>query len=811
MSSSAPIDIERLNHGSAQAMHAIPGHKETLSEIHPANDWTSFLSSESLSNLNDTDMEQWMHDDVNEDHWSTGATNHFSMPNPTSFMDRAERQQKRELPGEGHQQQLPSPALQHQHQLHGSYPHQQRQQLRLQLELASQTCLPQSPAPGLAFSPSAATQSHMLGAGTRQFPTGHSPTLSPLSPGTYGGDDYFTSQQASPGPAASPGGTSKIKSRPRPLTAGARYSQGGIKALFGQSLPKNHRSSLDSRSEAASHHAQLQQGFAEISLKGSPGPHASPVIKGKAIKARSAEIPIVNSQMTSAAAAARGHQGPSTPTGGITAAMTLAERRAVSAATGPSHAQQGSNSDPMASIPLTLGLETPPKRIILPPNLTPGSENGPLSSPALLSTSATSPAPIQIGRIIPRSTSSQTRTEEQQRQLDDAMERVDFEDVTVAELKEMLRQRGKHGGGKKADLIKRLQAEIEVIRANRNAASRSSAASAPMPIGSPTNALNRTLGNMHIESPPVNSTLASSPSNHRYSPYGPSAGISVGQGQGSAHGHDLDNGAGSVVGSGHAGSLPRNIALPSGRDASVYPASSPRMSSLLGSSFIAADGRVHQTPVHPHNQRLKQPTASGIASDRSPKSSNLRNSLSPDFQYGHQQNMDTDTLYQALLADPSLHPIQQEGFTVDASFLASLNNKPMEHQASFLLEAPLDPSFTGRPVELYQQQQHQQQQQQQFQGIGQMIQQQQQQQQHEYQHLNPRQPMHNDKDQKKPQGLEFNTLPSEDNSWLQQQPHPQQQRPLSQDDLDALLNGAQGSHLFHHSDTPPPPKDGYMW
>ncbi|KAG9323658.1 hypothetical protein KVV02_002954 [Mortierella alpina] len=692
MSSSAPIDIERISNGSAQAMHVIPGHKEALSEINPASDWTSFLSSESLSNLHDTDMEQWMHDDVNEDYWGTGAKNHFSMPNPTSFMGRAERQQKRELPGEDHQQQLLSQTLQHPHQQqqqqqHGAYQLQQQQQLRLQLELASQTRLPQTPAPGMAFS---------LGAGSHQFPTGHSPTLSPLSPGNLGGDDYFTSQQASPGLAASPGGTSKIKSRPRPLTAGARYSQGGIKALFGQSLPKNNRSSLDSRSEAASHHAQLQQGFADISLKGSPGLQTSPVVKGKTLKARSAEIPIVSSQMMGAAAPARGHQGPSTPTGGITAAMTLAERRALSAATATHHHQQGSTSDPMASIPLSLSLETPPKRIVLPPNLTPGSENGPLSSPALLSTSASSPAPIQIGRIIPRNASSQARTEEQQRQLDDAMERVDFEDVTVAELKEMLRQRGKHGGGKKADLIKRLQTEIEVIRANRNAASRSSAASAPMPIGSPTNSLNRTLGNMHIESPPVNSTLASSPSSHRYSPYGPSAtGLSVGQGQGSTHEQDLDNGAGSVVGSGNASSLPRNIALPSGRDTSAYPASSPRMTSLLGSSFIAADGRVHQTPVHPHNQRLKQPTTPGIASDRSPKSSSLKNSLSPEFQHGHQQSMETDTLYQALLVDPSLLPIQQEGFTVDASFLASLNSKPVEHQATFLLEAPLDPSFTG--------------------------------------------------------------------------------------------------------------------
>jgi len=125
------------------------------------------------------------------------------------------------------------------------------------------------------------------------------------------------------------------------------------------------------------------------------------------------------------------------------------------------------------------------------------------------------------------------------------MERVDFEDVTVAELKEMLRQRGKHGGGKKADLIKRLQSEIDIIRANRQArlsaqspaTSTTSGPSAPSasaslktvaaangslpqpPLASPTHNLYKTLHGLHIGSPPLQQpgTTTLSHSNLRYS------------------------------------------------------------------------------------------------------------------------------------------------------------------------------------------------------------------------------------------------------------------------------------------------------
>jgi hypothetical protein len=118
---------------------------------------------------------------------------------------------------------------------------------------------------------------------------------------------------------------------------------------------------------------------------------------------------------------------------------------------------------------------------------------------------------------------SQAKTEEQQRLMDAAMERVDFDDVTVAELKEMLRQRGKHGGGKKADLIRRLQSEIDIIRANRQSqtqvGSRPAGGSIPPPLASPTHSLYKTLGGMHIGAPlahPGVSVPSSSHSNLRF-------------------------------------------------------------------------------------------------------------------------------------------------------------------------------------------------------------------------------------------------------------------------------------------------------
>lgn len=209
----------------------------------------------------------------------------------------------------------------------------------------------------------------------------------------------------------------------------------------------------------------------------------------------------------------------------LTPALTLAERRAAAAAAGIQRRRSASESStlpqnpvsvpstPTSLIPPKLGLDSRVKRFALSPNVTPGSEAMPLPSPSILSTSASSPAPIQIDRITPRHSISQARTEEQQRQLDAAMERVNFDDVTVAELKEMLRQRGKHGGGKKADLIKRLQSEIEIIRSHRDPNSRAGAGmvAIPPPLASPTHQLNKTLGGMYLDTPPVHAGILTAP------------------------------------------------------------------------------------------------------------------------------------------------------------------------------------------------------------------------------------------------------------------------------------------------------------
>ncbi|KAF9152861.1 hypothetical protein BG015_004563 [Linnemannia schmuckeri] len=719
--SPAPIAVnaaERTN-AAITTTGFIPGHKDAVSDFGSTStgDWTTFLASENMAESADADMEQLLQQDTNEENWTTANRNHFSMPNPPSFMDRAERQQKREIPTDIQQQHI-----RQQQQL---YQLQQQQQLRLQLELASQTHLPQSPAPG-GYTPGHYNQNSYFPQyvnGLGQFPSGHSPAGSPLSPGNYGGDDYFSSRVVTPGPAASPGGTSKIKSRPRPSTAGARVSQGGIKALFGQAIPKSSRASLDLKSDPA-----LPQSLSGLNLKGVDSKLGADKKAFAETSDNSAALNAANTAGTQRSI----QSATTTPTGEVPPTMTLAERRAAAATAAASQKQRrvslSNTSNKGSLIPPNLGLDAQSKKIQLPPNLTPGSESYPLSSPALLSTSASSPAPIQIGRIIPRNSSSQTRTEEQQKQLDDAMERVDFDDVTVAELKEMLRQRGKHGGGKKADLIKRLQGEIDQIRANRNGGGArpnvTPGATAPMPIGSPaTNSLHRTMGNMHLGSPPTHSQLSSSPTNRRFSPYGAGAPLPSPGGSGHVVGSlpgtvtqgfpsngQSQAGPVQVPTIGLSGSFPRNIAMPTVRETSPFPSGSPRMSSLLGSSFISSDGTVHQNPVHPHN-RQPTPTANNLnrrsspAGYPSPAGSSLRNSHSPESNPMEESEttpgaMDQDrqspgTVDMGMLSEPNLLPMSGDALAMDTAFLMSLNGAAAEGQDLFALHGGREPSVSG--------------------------------------------------------------------------------------------------------------------
>lgn len=173
--------------------------------------------------------------------------------------------------------------------------------------------------------------------------------------------------------------------------------------------------------------------------------------------------------------------------------------------------------------------------------------------------------PIQIQRVSRLNSSQPFDAESHQKQLDNQLDKVDFEDITVSELKEMLRQRGKPATGKKAVLLQRLQEEREISKGGRSAGSfgsgassrllsnrhsqpaprsvninsvespqrpRSFQSSSPVMIqatnnnnnhnynttaspASPGTSLHRSIANMHIGSPPTSSI------SRRYSPYSP--------------------------------------------------------------------------------------------------------------------------------------------------------------------------------------------------------------------------------------------------------------------------------------------------
>jgi hypothetical protein len=181
--------------------------------------------------------------------------------------------------------------------------------------------------------------------------------------------------------------------------------------------------------------------------------------------------------------------------------------------------------------------------------------------------------PIQIQRVARNSSSQPFDAESHQKHLDSQLDKVDFNDVTVSELKEMLRQRGKPATGKKAVLLQRLLEERETAKVGRsNGRILSNRHSQPLPFsrsvtnnnnnnptespqrprsfqgtspvmiqqqnsfngshsgmaspsspsatnflpGSPSGSLHRSIANMHIGSPP-----AAAISSRRYSPYSP--------------------------------------------------------------------------------------------------------------------------------------------------------------------------------------------------------------------------------------------------------------------------------------------------
>ncbi|KAJ2964682.1 hypothetical protein NQZ79_g429 [Umbelopsis isabellina] len=139
--------------------------------------------------------------------------------------------------------------------------------------------------------------------------------------------------------------------------------------------------------------------------------------------------------------------------------------------------------------------------------------------------------PIPIERVSrPQVASMSMDAEEHHRRLDEQLQKVNFDDITVSELKEMLRQRGKPATGKKATLIQRLMDERDLVNAQRNGVaiprSNPSSFTAGSPInsssvpnsspviGSPFSQIQKSIANMSIGSPPM------SAHSRRFSPYG---------------------------------------------------------------------------------------------------------------------------------------------------------------------------------------------------------------------------------------------------------------------------------------------------
>ncbi|CAO3600246.1 unnamed protein product [Absidia cylindrospora] len=75
--------------------------------------------------------------------------------------------------------------------------------------------------------------------------------------------------------------------------------------------------------------------------------------------------------------------------------------------------------------------------------------------------------PIQIQRVHRANANQPMDAEQHQKRLDDQLVKANFDDITVSELKEMLRQRGKPATGKKAILLQRLVEERDIIKAVR--------------------------------------------------------------------------------------------------------------------------------------------------------------------------------------------------------------------------------------------------------------------------------------------------------------------------------------------------------
>ncbi|KAK4513399.1 uncharacterized protein ATC70_005397 [Mucor velutinosus] len=144
---------------------------------------------------------------------------------------------------------------------------------------------------------------------------------------------------------------------------------------------------------------------------------------------------------------------------------------------------------------------------------------------------APKPLPIQIQRVSAQNTTTAKPldAETHRRQLDEKLEKVNFDDITVAELKEMLRERGLSATGRKAELMNRLKEEYELLMSRGGAAAvaASGIPATTSPALSTSPLIQRRLANMNIVDSPKRQQQS-----RLYAPYSPPvrhSSISVGQ------------------------------------------------------------------------------------------------------------------------------------------------------------------------------------------------------------------------------------------------------------------------------------------
>lgn len=127
--------------------------------------------------------------------------------------------------------------------------------------------------------------------------------------------------------------------------------------------------------------------------------------------------------------------------------------------------------------------------------------------------------PIQIQRVN-ASHNHPTRpvnVETQRRQLDEKLEKVNFDDITVAELKEMLRERGLSATGRKAELMNRLKEEYELLVMKGGSAAVAVTAQQPQQFHQQA-PLHRRVANLNLMDSPT-----SNRQQRLYAPYSPSS------------------------------------------------------------------------------------------------------------------------------------------------------------------------------------------------------------------------------------------------------------------------------------------------